>query len=139
MKLKYIVLVLFLASTVFTLGCINQKESEINSFEECAKHYPIMESYPPQCMVPGGPTFTEDSCQYKKEENIFILTISNAKSIAINSECGNRLKETYMCNNYTGTYWIDLDIDKPGCNPACVVNIETRQAEINWRCTGLIG
>jgi len=111
---------------------------EINSYEECAKHYPIMESYPPKCAIPGGPTFTENSCQYKKGEDIFILTISDAKSIAINSECGNRLKETYMCNNYTGTYWIDLDIDEPGCNPACVIDLETRQAEINWRCTGLI-
>jgi len=44
-----------------------------------------------------------------------------------------------MCNNYTGTYWIDLDIDKPGCNPACVVDTVTKTAEINWRCTGLIG
>jgi len=111
---------------------------EINSFEECAKHYPIMESYPPQCAVPGGPTFTEDSCQHEKGENIFILTISDAKSIAINSECGDRLKENYMCNEYTGTYWIDLDIEKEGCNPACVVNVETREAEINWRCTGAI-
>jgi len=111
---------------------------EINSFEECAKHYPVMESYPPQCAVPGGPTFTEDSCQYKKGEDVFILTISDAKSIAKKSECGDRLKETYVCNDYTGTYWIDLDIEEEGCNPACVVNVETREAEINWRCTGLI-
>jgi hypothetical protein len=111
---------------------------EINSFEECTKHYPVMESYPPQCAVPGGPTFTEDSCQYEKGEDIFILTISDAKSIAKNSECGDRFKETYMCNEFTGTYWIDLDIEKEGCNPACVVNVETREAEINWRCTGLL-
>lgn len=32
----------------------------INSFEECAAAgYPIMESYPRQCAVPGGPSFTE--------------------------------------------------------------------------------
>ena len=111
---------------------------EINSFEECAKHYPVMESYPPQCAVPGGPTFTEDSCQYKKGEDILILTISDAKSIAKNSECGDRLKETYVCNEYTGTYWIDLDIEKEGCNPACVVDVETREASINWRCTGAL-
>jgi len=111
---------------------------EINSFEECAKHYPIMESYPPKCAVPGGPTFTEDSCQYRKGEDIFILTISDAKSIAKDSECGDRLKETYVCNEVTGTYWIDLDIEREGCNPACVVDVEAREAEINWRCTGLI-
>ena len=32
----------------------------------------------------------------------------------------------------------DLDIEKAGCNPACVINVETRTAEINWRCTGLL-
>lgn len=33
--------------------------SIINSFEECvAAGYPVMESYPPQCAVPGGETFT---------------------------------------------------------------------------------
>jgi len=32
----------------------------IGSFEECvAAGYPVMESYPRQCRVPGGPTFTE--------------------------------------------------------------------------------
>ena len=31
----------------------------ITSFDECvAAGYPVMESYPPQCRVPGGPTFT---------------------------------------------------------------------------------
>ena len=32
----------------------------INSFEDCADAgYPIMESYPEQCAVPGGQTFTK--------------------------------------------------------------------------------
>lgn len=32
----------------------------IDSFEECASAgYPIMESYPEQCAVPGGGTFTK--------------------------------------------------------------------------------
>lgn len=33
--------------------------TDITSYEECvAAGYPIMESYPEQCAVPGGPTFT---------------------------------------------------------------------------------
>ncbi|MCP3682587.1 MAG: hypothetical protein GY861_07855, partial [bacterium] len=48
------------------------------------------------------------------------------------------IKNTYMCNPDTGTWWIDLDIDKEGCNPACVVYIDDKTAEINWRCTGVI-
>ena len=64
--------------------------------------------------------------------------MADAKQIAIESECGDELKDTYVCNENTGTYWIDLDIEKQGCSPACVINITTREGVINWRCTGLI-
>lgn len=68
------------------------------------------------------------------------MTLTEAKEIALKSECvkeGN-LKETYLCNDFTGTWWLDLEIDRPGCAPACMVNVVTKEAEINWRCTGLI-
>ena len=44
------------------------------------------------------------------------------------------------CNAETATWWFDLipNEPKPGCNPACVVNLKTQTAEVNWRCTGLI-
>lgn len=38
----------------------------INSFEDCAKHYPVMESYPEQCSTPDGEHFTRELTQ---EEN----------------------------------------------------------------------
>jgi hypothetical protein len=45
-------------------------------------------------------------------------------------------------NAVTKTWWIDLErmpeLENDGCNPACVVNEETKTAEVNWRCTGLI-
>lgn len=68
------------------------------------------------------------------------MSLSVAKEIALASECvkeGN-LTDEYSCNQYTGTWWINLDIEKEGCNPACVVDISTKKAEINWRCTGFI-
>ncbi|MFA5994036.1 MAG: hypothetical protein WC823_03695 [Parcubacteria group bacterium] len=42
-------------------------------------------------------------------------------------------------NENSKTWWFDAKLKnvRPGCNPACVVNEETRSAEINWRCTGL--
>ncbi|NJL44134.1 MAG: DUF333 domain-containing protein [Nitrosarchaeum sp.] len=40
-------------------------------------------------------------------------------------------------NENTKTWWFDLDTERPGCNPACVVH-DDGSAEINWRCTGLI-
>ena len=68
------------------------------------------------------------------------LSLSEAKQIAINSECNEqgKLKDTQVCNEDTGTWWIDLDIEKEGCNPACVIDIETKTAKINWRCTGVL-
>jgi len=68
------------------------------------------------------------------------LSLAEAISIAMNSDCvkQGRLKEKYFCNEITGTWWIDLNLKKKGCNPACVVDIVIKQAEINWRCTGLI-
>ncbi len=68
------------------------------------------------------------------------LSLTEAKQIALASECVKEgpLKEVYFCNNDTGTWWIDLDIEKEGCNPACVINVVTKEAEINWRCTGVL-
>ncbi|HLD71800.1 MAG TPA: Gmad2 immunoglobulin-like domain-containing protein, partial [Candidatus Peribacteraceae bacterium] len=41
-------------------GCGFMTVQAIDSFEECAAAgYPIMESYPRQCRVPGGQTYTE--------------------------------------------------------------------------------
>lgn len=43
-------------------------------------------------------------------------------------------------NENTKTWWFDanLNVVREGCNPACVVSEDTKTAEINWRCTGLI-
>lgn len=43
-------------------------------------------------------------------------------------------------NENSKTWWFAANLNsvRTGCNPACVVSEETRQAEINWRCTGLI-
>ncbi|MBN1247590.1 MAG: hypothetical protein JXC32_08015 [Anaerolineae bacterium] len=69
------------------------------------------------------------------------MTLEEAISIAQASACteeGALLPEEAQCNSLTGTWWIDLDIDQPGCAPACVVSLNDRTAEINWRCTGVV-
>ena len=66
------------------------------------------------------------------------MSYEEAVNIAKMSECGQgALKATHFCNEGTNTWWIDVNLKKEGCNPACVINTETKQAEINWRCTGL--
>ena len=67
------------------------------------------------------------------------MPLEQAVEIAENSDCrGKLITETAMYNNNTKTWWIDLELEKPGCNPACVIRESDNTAAINWRCTGLI-
>lgn len=68
------------------------------------------------------------------------MSEAQAREIAASSECGEAgaLKETSVYNDWTATWWIDLDVEQEGCNPACVVDVRTGRAEINWRCTGAL-
>lgn len=75
------------------------------------------------------------------------LTLSQEEALAIaqqSSDCSMTgiLTDTINYNAVTKTWWIDLErmpeLEKDGCNPACVVNEETKTAEVNWRCTGLL-
>jgi hypothetical protein len=68
------------------------------------------------------------------------MSETEAREIAETSECGEAgdLKQSAFYNDWTATWWIDLDAEKEGCNPACVVDVRTGKAEINWRCTGVL-
>ena len=46
------------------------------------------------------------------------------------------LTQQRFYNENSQTWWIDIDGNKPGCNPACVI-YEDEHTEVNWRCTGL--
>ena len=107
-------------------GCFNRNNLPLGTGGECFSLAPT------SCKCVNG------KCEGIFEEKCGGMTLTEAVEIAKNSKCGDRLKDTYTCNEDTGTWWIDLDIEKEGCNPACVVNVETKEAEINWRCTGVI-
>ena len=68
------------------------------------------------------------------------MTFEKARQITSESACvqEGKILVSGSCNVDTGTWWVNLDTDKENCFPACVVNIETEEVEINWRCTGLI-
>jgi hypothetical protein len=70
------------------------------------------------------------------------MTFGEAVRIASTGECAliGGLTDRHVCNENSGTWWIDLDpfMPKQGCNPACVVNVSTGESEVNWRCTGLL-
>ena len=71
------------------------------------------------------------------------ITLEEAIGIAEASmTCSNEgtLTQDAICNSVTGTWWIGLEttIPREGCSPACVVNVNSRTAEVNYRCTGLM-
>jgi hypothetical protein len=69
------------------------------------------------------------------------LSESQARTIAENTciKGGESLTPGYY-NENSRTWWFDANLNatREGCNPACVVSEESKTAEINWRCTGLI-
>jgi len=104
------------------------------------------------CDCGEGKCFDGDSCQLiepgVREDEACLgpeggsMFLTEAQALAQESACTEEgfLGEGGMCNTETGTWWLDFEPTEPkeGCSPACVVNIETNEAEINWRCTGLI-
>jgi len=87
----------------------------------------------------SSPLSEEENNKISDENKLLTMSEKRARSIAKNSECVNdgALKDNAFYNENSKTWWIDLDIGKPGCNPACVV-YEDETVEINWRCMGLI-
>lgn len=43
-----------------TLDRASVSEESITNFDECARYYPVLESYPEQCRTPEGKSFTRD-------------------------------------------------------------------------------
>ncbi len=62
--------------------------------------------------------------------------MDKAINLAKNSECTKEgtLTEEIHYNQNSKTWLIDLELPKQGCDPACVINLEEKTAEINWRC-----
>jgi hypothetical protein len=84
----------------------------------------------------------EEKCEPEKDTaSSSSLSESEARAIAEKS-CikGGEALDAGIYNENSKTWWFDANLNatKPGCNPACVVWEETKTAEVNWRCTGLI-
>ena len=95
--------------------------------------YTCPEGY--NCRLPEGIADALGYCIWKSK-----MSLGEALEIAKNSECTQQgaLTENAFYNENTRTWWIDLELEKQGCAPACVVSDETMTAEINWRCTGAL-
>ncbi len=89
-----------------------------------------------RCTMPEGIADAMGYCEPKKGS----MTAEEARAIAETSDCikEGKLQEGFVYNEFTRTYWFDMDVEKEGCAPACVVSESTKSAEINWRCTGAL-
>ena len=93
------------------------------------------------CLIAAGYSWCEakQKCVREWEEPCNAsMTLNEARAVALNSDCmkdGN-LSANSSYNAFTKTWWFDLDTEKPGCAPACVVYEGNSTAETNWRCTG---
>lgn len=71
-----VILILFLIVGVATVSGYfifyqNQAKSKsVNSFKDCAKYYPVMESYPEQCNTPDGKHFVRELSDEEKKKLI---------------------------------------------------------------------
>ena len=91
----------------------------------------------------GGGAYYVMQKQAPPQQPINTGTLSEADARVIaQASCikGGEALSTGTYNENSKTWWFDANLNttREGCNPACVVSEETKQAEINWRCTGLI-
>jgi len=119
-------------------------QAKVTNYKECvAAGNPILESAPRQCYN-NGVKYVEEITLPGEDGPITLssMTEADAKVIAEKSciKGGDALSSGGSYNENSKTWWFDANLNatKPGCNPACVVSEETKTAEINWRCTGLI-
>ncbi len=64
------------------------------------------------------------------------MSESEAQQIASQGECAQVAKTTKKgtYDSKTNTWTFDLDAQQKGCNPACVVDVATKTARVDWRC-----
>lgn len=136
--MREILTILFLISLLFVFGCDTAQVCTLEA-KICPDGSSVGRNPDNNCEFDPCPAvdIMEEYCVSLETGDKLGLT--EALEIASDSECNEgEFKDHHFCNENTGTWWIDLNIVKEGCNPACVVNVVTKEAEINWRCTGLL-
>ncbi|MCU0653214.1 MAG: hypothetical protein MUD10_03055 [Candidatus Pacebacteria bacterium] len=113
---------------------------EIASFEQCvaAGKEVVGEKPNRKCIVSLDLAYIEImTCTAPTGE---FLSIYEAQRLFDSGPCSieGSAKGEFICNDGTGTWWVDIQAYREGCNPACVIDVVTKKAEVNWRCTGAL-
>lgn len=113
-------------------------KNSIANFEQCLAAGKLVMGDKPhrKCVVSDNLAYMEiETCVAPTGESMNYIDSIN---IYNRSQCNleGSMKGDPYCNETTGTWWIDIQTYRKGCNPACVINVATKKSEINWRCTG---
>jgi len=114
-----------------------QRNDNQNQFEVELENWTLTQSQKPMPAL-NDSLIKSQTCA--SESSGKVMELKEALSIASASICAQNgtLTDRHNCNSGTGTWWIDLETQKRGCSPACVVNVDNKTAELNWRCTGTL-
>lgn len=107
-KRNFLIVALF--AFIFVLSLIiyqGSTRAKIDSFDACAKAgYPIMESFPERCRVPGGKTFT------RQVENVAFVTRGEMVCLPHKNQSGPQTLEcAFGLKDTKGTYYSLSDTD----------------------------
>ncbi len=141
MRMRNVLFAFGFAALLLLAGCA-QEEPAAPVQPEPEQPMPGSDRDEHGCIPSAGYSWCESKqmCIRPWETVCPLLSEAQARAIAETSECMEEggLTGQAMYNENSKTWWFDMDVEKPGCAPACVVSEEGRTAEINWRCTGLL-
>ena len=107
-------------------------------FPGCSQNAQVTDTNPKVTQSESSDTALTDDERCTKYDTRESMLYKEARDLAEKSACAieGKLKSTHWCNTATGTWEIDTTIEKAGCMPTCLINVVTKETEINWKCTG---
>lgn len=113
-------------------------DSVIKTFEQCAAAGKKVTGTKPHrtCQVNDKLQYIEiELCTAPTGES---MNIFDAQRVFDMSQCSREgsAKDTHYCDAKAGAWVIDIQTYRKGCNPACVIDVKTKTAKVDWRCTG---
>ncbi|MDP2736249.1 MAG: hypothetical protein Q8O59_00475 [bacterium] len=153
---KNIIIGAVIAVAVVLMAVAGFKAYQVDSVKSAKDNMPPKACTEEAKICPDGSAVgrTEPNCEFAAcpsedsgagGEAIASLSEDEALAIAREAEdcsMAGVLTDKIFYNGNSQTWWIDLErmpeLEKDGCNPACVVFEDTKTTEVNWRCTGLI-
>jgi hypothetical protein len=108
----------------------------INNFDDCVAAGKKVDGEAPhrRCVVSDTLAYIEiETCKATTGES---MNIFEAQRIFDASACSREgsAKEIHVCDEANGTWAIGILTYAKDCDPACIIDVKTKTAKIDWRC-----